>query len=217
MEPSATPSVALIGSLLRVLFVMAATAEYGPQLRARIAPLICGVGPVESAIAVTSALATLSHSNALPDLVVSLGSAGSRTLEHAGVYQVASVCYRDMDASALGFEKGVTPFADHPAVVEIAERIEGIACASLATGGSVVSGNGYNRIESDMVDMECFAVVRAARRYGIATIGLRGISDGRTELLQLEDWSDTLSLIDEKLAAAIDLFDRQVREGRWLR
>jgi adenosylhomocysteine nucleosidase len=59
-----------------------------------------------SAVAVTFALATLSHSNALPDLVVSLGSAGSRTLEHTGVYQVASVCYRDMDASALGFEKG---------------------------------------------------------------------------------------------------------------
>lgn len=30
-----------------VLFAMAADAEYGPALRARIAPLMTGVGPVE--------------------------------------------------------------------------------------------------------------------------------------------------------------------------
>ena len=91
-----------------VLFVMAAEAEYGPHLRALFTPLMIGVGPVESAIAVSNALARLKAANALPDLVVSLGSAGSRVLEQTEIYQISSVSYRDMDASLLGVPKGVT-------------------------------------------------------------------------------------------------------------
>jgi adenosylhomocysteine nucleosidase len=207
-------SVASVGSL-RVLFVMAAAAEYGARLRARIAPLLCGVGPVEAAISTTATLASLAQARKLPDLVFNLGSAGSRTLEHAGIFQVASVRYRDMDASPLGFERGVTPFADHGAVIAIPQRIDGIASASLSTGASIISGGGYDQIETDMVDMECFAILRAAQRYGIPTIGLRGISDGRAELSRIEDWSHCLALIDERLAAGIDLFESQVRLGRF--
>lgn len=88
-----------------VLFVMAAPAEYGPHLQARMSPLMIGVGPVEAAISVTAVLTGLDAADHLPDLVVSLGSAGSKTLEQTSVYQVASVSWRDMDASAFGFEK----------------------------------------------------------------------------------------------------------------
>ncbi len=82
----------------RVLFVMAADAEYGPALRSVIDPLMTGVGPVEAAVVTGAALARLHHRGETPDLLVSLGSAGSRTLEHAGVYQVATIAYRDIDA-----------------------------------------------------------------------------------------------------------------------
>ena len=211
---SSEASLSSVGSL-RVLFVMAAAAEYGEHLRARIAPLLCGVGPVEAAISTTAALAALAQAGTLPDLVVSLGSAGSRTLEHAGIFQASSVRYRDMDASPLGFERGVTPFADHCAVIAIPQRIHGIATASLSTGAAIISGADYDQIESDMVDMECFAVLRAAQRYGIPTIGLRGISDGGAALSRVEDWSHGLSLIDERLAASIDLFENQVRLVRF--
>jgi adenosylhomocysteine nucleosidase len=99
------------------LFVMATEQEYGPHLKSRIDPLITGVGPVEAAASVGATLAALAHRKALPDLVFTLGSAGSRRLEHAEVYQVASVAYRDMDCSPLGFERGLTPFLDEPAVI----------------------------------------------------------------------------------------------------
>lgn len=206
------PHVARIGAW-RVLFVMAATAEYGPRLRAKIDPLICGVGPVEAAIATTAALSRLATSERLPHLILSLGSAGSRTLEHAGIYQVASVAYRDMDASPLGFEKGCTPFTDHAAVIRLEHRITDIPAASLSTGGAIVSGSAYDAIAADMVDMETFAVLRAAAHFGVPLIGLRGISDGRRELARIEDWSEYLSTIDERLAAALDLFDAQLRDG----
>ena len=68
-----------------ILFAMAAEAEYGPHLRARFAPLMTGVGPVEAAVSLTAALSDLKKNSALPDLVVSLGSAGSRRLEQCGV------------------------------------------------------------------------------------------------------------------------------------
>lgn len=200
---------------LDVLFVMAAQAEYGPHLQARIDPLMTGVGPVEAAAATAMTLASLSHSTALPDLIFTLGSAGSRSLDHAGVYQVASVSYRDMDASALGFERGLTPFADHPVVIPIPHQFEGVPPASLSTGGAIISGAAYDAIAADMVDMETFAVLRAAHRFRVPVIGLRGISDGKSELTRYEDWTEYLHIIDERLAAALDLFLTEAAEGRF--
>lgn len=190
---------------LTALCVMAAEAEYGPALRARIKPLICGVGPVEAAIQTTAALAEMAMAGRLPDVVISLGSAGSQTLEHGRVYWVDEVGYRDMDASVLGFPPGVTPFLDQPAVLTLASGPAGQPYARLATGASVVSGEAYDSLDADMVDMETYAVVRAAARFDLPVLGLRGISDGRADLTGLSDWTDTLHVIDEGLAEALDL------------
>ncbi|WP_331372983.1 5'-methylthioadenosine/S-adenosylhomocysteine nucleosidase [Sinorhizobium chiapasense] len=188
----------------KILYVMAVDAEYGARLRARIAPLMTGVGPVEAAVALTRTLAELDAGSSLPDLVVSLGSAGSATLEQTEVYQATSVGYRDMDASALGFEKGATPFLDLPAVVKLPLRIPGVKEARLSTGGNIVSGKAYDGIDADMVEMETFAVLRACQSFGLPLIGLRSISDGKAELKHVDDWTEYLHVIDEKLAATVD-------------
>ena len=193
-----------------VLFVMAAEAEYGPALRARIAPLITGVGPVEGAVALAAALAGMPQR---PRLIVSLGSAGSRVLAQAQVYQVSGVAYRDMDASALGFERGRTPFLDLPARIDLPHQIPGFPAATLSTGADIVSGAGYDRVAEEMVDMETFAHLRAAQRFGIPLAGLRGISDGAEELRQLADWTQYLHVIDERLAAAVDALRQAIGEG----
>ena len=196
-----------------ILFVMAASAEYGPHLQARIAPLMTGVGPVEAAIAVTAILAGLDAADQLPDLVVSLGSAGSQTLHQTGVYQATAVSYRDMDASAFGFEKGRTPFLDLPAEVTLPLRIPDIAEARLSTGANVVSGAAYGSIDADMVEMETFAVLRACQRFGVPLVGLRGISDGRDDVNHVDDWTEYLDIIDEKLADAVDRLCRAIEDG----
>ncbi len=200
---------------LAVLFVMATESEYGPHLRRLIAPLVTGVGPVEAAAATAHALARLEHAGRKPDLVFSLGTAGSRTLEHAGIYQIASVSYRDMDASPLGFAKGATPFLDEPAIIPIVHRLPDVPAASISTGGAIVSGAAYDAIDADMVDMETFAVLRAARRFSVPMIGLRGISDGKSDLTGLHDWNEYLHVIDEKLAVVVEAFDGHVRSGRF--
>lgn len=182
----------------KLLYVMAAPAEYGPHLQALIKPLMCGVGPVEAAIAVTKAL--IEHE---PDIVVSLGSAGSQTLEQAAIYQIASVSYRDMDASALGFEKGKTPFLDLPEALPLMTVEPGPPAKRLSTGANVVSGDAYGEIDADLVDMETFAIKRACMAFDVQLIGLRGISDGAEELKHYTDWTQYLHVIDEKLADAV--------------
>ena len=197
----------------RVLFVMAVDAEYGEHLRRRITPLMTGIGPVEAAVVLTATLTRMQMQDELPDLVVSLGSAGSRQLEQAAVYQASAVEYRDMDASALGFEKGVTPLSGLPARIELPLRIPGLGQAVIATGASIVSGNAYDAIVAEMVDMETYAVLRACQAFGVPMIGLRGISDGAEELSRLSDWTQYLHLVDARLAEAVDLLEHALRSG----
>lgn len=187
-----------------VLPVMAAPLEWGEHLRARIDPLMTGIGPVEAAVVLTAALARLETAGGLPDLIVSLGSCGSPTLDHAAVYQASSVSYRDMDASPLGFEKGVTPLLDLPPVQSLPCPVSDIPKATLSTGANVVSGVAYASIDADMVDMETWALLRAAQTFGIPLVALRGVSDGKVELTGLDDWRSPLIQVDQTLAAALD-------------
>ncbi|CAN7339327.1 5'-methylthioadenosine/S-adenosylhomocysteine nucleosidase [Mesorhizobium sp. LjNodule214] len=193
-----------------VLFVMAVEAEYGPHLKRLFTPLMTGVGPVEAGVRLGAEFARLKAEKALPDLVVSLGSAGSRTLEQAEIYQVVSVAYRDIDASPLGFEKGATPFLDLPVAVPLPFRIPGIREATLSTGGAVISGAAYDAIAADMVDMETFACLRACQMFGLPLVGLRGISDGAADLKHVNDWKEYLHVIDEKLAGAVGRLEQAI-------
>ncbi|WP_137129725.1 5'-methylthioadenosine/S-adenosylhomocysteine nucleosidase [Rhizobium sp. FY34] len=197
----------------KVLFVMAVDAEYGPHLRARFRPLMTGVGPIEAAIAMTVCLSSLKAEARLPDLTVCLGSAGARDLEQTEIYRASSVSWRDMDASPLGFEKGRTPFLDLPASVPLPHGIPGLQSARLSTGGNIVSGQAYDGIDADMVDMETFAVLRACQRFAVPLIALRGISDGKAELRHVDDWTQYLHVIDEKLAQAVDLLSQALKSG----
>lgn len=196
-----------------VLFLMAADAEYGPALRARIRPLRTGVGPVEAALAAGLALAALAAGGRLPALVVCLGSAGSRTLEQGVVYQASSVSWRDIDASPLGFARGVTPFLDRPAETPLPTPLADVPSARLSTGGNIVSGAAYDAIDADMVDMETYAVLRACERFGVPLVGLRGISDGAEDLHHYDGWAALLPALDGHLAAAVDALGAALAGG----
>lgn len=197
-----------------VLYVMAADAEYGPHLKALFRPVMTGVGPVEAAVTLSRVLTEFTLDGRRPDLVVCLGSAGSVTLVQAEIYQITSVAYRDMDASAFGFEKGTTPFLDLPAAVPLPIRIPGVKMATLSTGANVVSGTAYQAIEADLVDMETFAILRACMSFGIPLVGLRGVSDGKAEVHHISDWTEYLDVIDEKLAQAVRALEQAIAVGR---
>ncbi|RLQ87398.1 5'-methylthioadenosine/S-adenosylhomocysteine nucleosidase [Notoacmeibacter ruber] len=197
----------------RVLYVMATEQEYGDELRSLFTPLRTGVGPVEAALGLAVGLARLAHSFQLPDLIVSIGSAGSQRLEQGEVYQVSSVAYRDMDASALGFPKGETPFLDLPPIMPLPFSVADIPSATLSTGANIVSGADYDGIDADLVDMETFAHLRAAMQFDVPLVGLRGVSDGAEELRHFDDWTRLLPILDMKLASAVNGVEKSIRDG----
>lgn len=188
----------------RLLVIMATEAEYGPALRTRIRPVITGVGPIEAAIGAARALEACLDLGHLPDYVLSLGSAGSNRLEQGEVYQVASISWRDMDASPLGFQRGLTPFLDQPVEIPLPVRLPGLPAARLSTGANIVSGPAYAGIDADMVDMESFAVLRACQQFAVPMIGLRGVSDGKRELRHYTDWTEWLGHLDAEFGRIID-------------
>lgn len=197
----------------RLLYVMATEAEYGPHLSSLFLPLMIGVGPVEASVNLTRILTVLEQQGELPDLVVCVGSAGSARLSQTEVFQVSSVAYRDMDASPIGFEKGRTPFLDLPAMIDLPCLVPGLPDASLSTGANIVSGKAYEAIATDMVDMETYACLRACQAFGVALIGLRGISDGTRELQHVGDWTEYLHVIDQKLAGAVEDLENAILNG----
>ncbi len=202
---------AMLEGDMSILYLMAAKAEFGPHLAKRIRPEMIGIGPVEAAVATTRALAR--RAGDLPKLVVNLGSAGSHRLEQCEVYQAVSVSYRDMDASALGFAKGITPLTDLPETLPLVPALPGLTGATLSTGANVVTGAAYDAVAEDMVDMETFAVKRACQAFGVPLLGLRGISDGAETVSKIEDWTQYLHIVDEKLATAVDVVEAAYAEG----
>ncbi len=195
----------------KLLYIMAVDNEYGENLRKLFTPLFTGVGPVEAAISTGRALENLAQKNSLPDFVISLGSAGSAKLVQTQIYQASHISYRDMDASPLGFKKGVTPFLDHEAKIKMPLKFDGIKSATLSTGANIVSGDDYKNIDADMVDMESFAILRACQIFNIPMIALRGISDGKKELNHIDDWTQYLHIIDEKMAKIVMLIEEQIK------
>ena len=150
-----------------VLFVMATEQEYGAHLRERIDPLITGIGPVEAAVGVTAALAALQQHGRLPDVVFTLGSAGSRRLEHAAVYQVASVSYRDMDAyEAVDIDGNGGTFASEASDVSVGGelRIE-------------LSGKGDVNADGKEIDIDDLNVTGSTALNGSEQIDRIEISD----------------------------------------
>jgi len=192
---------------------MAADAEYGEHLKRLFQPLMTGVGPVEASISLTRALNEAKAAGSLPDLVVSLGSAGSRRLKRTEVYQAVSVTYRDMNASAFGFEKGVTPFLDLPATQPLPIRIPGVMEATISTGATIIANSAFDDIAEDMVDMETYACLRVCQTFGVPLVGLRGISDGDGDVNHIGDWLEYLHVVDEKLADAVGKLEAAIADG----
>lgn len=191
---------------ISILTLVAAQSEYGQQMaNYAINPEFIGVGPIEATFNTTKILMQKQFDHRLPDIIFSVGTAGSHYLKQSELYQISSVSYRDMNAVAFGFEKGVTPFANYPATFNLPILFNDMPTASIATGASIInkqgcSGISFADIHADCVDMETYAIARVAYGFNIPVIGLRGISDGNENSNGIASWEEYLHIIDEKIA-----------------
>ena len=70
--------------------------------------LYTGVGKINAATELCKAVVGTKH----PKTIINYGSAGSLSADLYGIHEVTKFIQRDMDARAMGFKLGQTPFED---------------------------------------------------------------------------------------------------------
>jgi adenosylhomocysteine nucleosidase len=142
-----------------LLIVMALPQESRGLLeRAGAAPLYTGVGKVNAAGALARRLAQMRCTGEPAPLVLNLGTAGSRTIAAHTLVACNRFAQRDMDVSGLGFDPGVTPFDEAPAVLEFPRVLEHLPNVTCSTADSFATHE--HAVAGDVVDMEAFALAR---------------------------------------------------------
>lgn len=155
-----------------------------------------GIGKVNAAYGLTKYLQQ--HT---PSLVINMGTAGSR--KHAGGTIVNPTCFiqRDMDVTALGFEKYQTPFSSDPVRLEYGQRIDALPGGVCGTGDNFDATAGAQ--DFDVVDMEAYALALICQREKIPFLCLKYVSDGADDNAHT-DWHDALHHTAEALRAVLE-------------
>jgi len=152
--------------------------------------LYTGVGKINATLALVKYL--FSHT---PRLVINYGTAGSRDLKIGELVDCTKFLQRDMDKTALGFEKGQTAFEDHIPIMLDFSHIK-----NNLIGKNYVCGTGDNFVQDinqemsniDVFDMEAYALAKVCYLQGIPFISYKYVSDNADSTAD-KDWTDNLA------------------------
>ena len=154
-----------------------------------------GVGKVNAAFNTLKAIQKYS-----PDIVINFGTAGSLDPNIKGLVEVSKFLQRDMDASPLGFEIGQTPFEND---IEITFGRQGVTCGS---GDKFVTST--PRLQTDIVDMEAFAIAKVCKLESIDFRCFKFISDNADNEAK-NDWVENVSLGSKVFIKTINKIENQ--------
>lgn len=155
------------------LLVVSATTSEAAHVPAGIATVICGIGKVDAAVAVSAAV--LRHPGPRPPTVVNIGTAGALRPGLAGLYRPSVVRNHDISADALRS-------LGYP--VRDVLQVPGGDGTALATGDHFVADPAVRdalAAHSHLVDMEGFAIARACEALGVACLLVKHVSDDADE------------------------------------
>lgn len=181
-----------------VLVVVALADESAGLLeRAGADVLYTGVGKVNATYALTRRLVECrAMGRALP-LVLNLGTAGSRVFPTGSLVACHRFIQRDMDATALGFAAGVTPFDPTPAELVVDRRLPHLPAALCSSGDSFLTAE--HPLAGEVVEMEAFALARVCLAEGVTFACAKYVTDG-LDTQSAGDWIGGLSAAAEALA-----------------
>jgi len=159
------------------LVVMALEVEsQGLFERAGVPVLFTGLGKVNATFALTRRLAEYRCVGRCLPQVINFGTAGSRRFPTGVVVACHTFVQRDMDVSAMGFERGATPFEDVPARLEFPVTFAALPSAICGTADSFETGDSAN--VSDIVDMEGYALAKVCWRERARFACAKFVTDG---------------------------------------
>ena len=104
-----------------------------------------------------------------PHIMINYGTAGSLNPAVSGLVEVSQCVERDMDVRPLGFAIGQTPFETD---INLDFGYEGVVCS---TGDNFVTDR--PELNSDIVDMEAYALAKVAKTAGCDFRCFKYISD----------------------------------------
>jgi adenosylhomocysteine nucleosidase len=136
-----------------------------------------------------------------PSLLINLGSAGSNTFQRGEVVNCTRFIQRDMDVTALGFEKYQTPFSTDPVVLEYGFSVSGLPQGICGSGDSFEVD--HRVTQYDVIDMEAFTIAWIAQQEKIPFLCLKYISDG-ADGKAAEQWQEAVKHAALALKAALD-------------
>lgn len=173
----------------RPLLVVAMEEEAAHLHVTDLPVLVTGAGKVNAALAVATTLAQ--HS---PSSVINLGTAGALREGVEGTHVIGRVIQHDLDDASL-FDLSGLHFG---APIDL-----GSHGSILATGDVFVSdATTRNRLaqHADLVDMEGYAVARAASMLDVPVTLVKQVSDQANEAAG-RSWRDTVDACAEQLGA----------------
>ena len=163
-----------------VLLIIALKEELPRNLLPEFNIEYCGVGKIN---ATYKALEIISKYE--PKLIINFGTAGSLRKNLLGLHEVSHFFQRDMDARALGFKIGVTPFEER-SVIDFGRT--GLSCSS---GDNFVSSP--PELKTDLVDMEAYAIAKVCVLKNVQFMCFKYVSDNADESAS-KNWKANVSL-----------------------
>jgi futalosine hydrolase len=153
-----------------VILVVAATERELDYLDG-VPTLVCGIGPVESALATSAALARRA-----PDALVHVGIAGAERLPTATLVIGSEAVYCDVIDPSSSLPRVDRESPDPNLLATARQALPGAHVLPVATTGRVGGGGGY-----EVEAMEGFGVLRAAALARVPAVELRAVSNAVAE------------------------------------
>ena len=187
----------MVGYGAAVILVVAATARE-LEFVVGAETLVCGIGPVESALATAGAL-----QGSLPTTLLHIGIAGAQTLEPPALVLGSEAVYADVLDRNSVFPR-VDRIGPDPALLAMVRALLPDAhVLPIATSGRVGGGT-----VCEVEEMEGFGVLRAAAHAGVPALEIRAVSNAVGEP-DRKRWQ-----IDAELAALASSVTRLIEELR---
>lgn len=149
--------------------------------------LYCGVGKVN---ATYHLMRRLSDTIRPVGQVLNLGSAGSHRFSTGELVAADKFVQRDMDLTGLGFELGHTPFESDPMMISVPRYFADLPHGVCGSGDSFLQN--LCPVNSDIIDMEAYALAKVCLRESLPFACAKYITDGADKSAS-KDWQTNLA------------------------
>ncbi len=159
-----------------VLLVFALESE-AQDLFLDLNPVFSGVGKVNASYRLMKALSAWRHEKGKdPDLVLSLGSAGSTHFNFGEVVNCTRFIQRDFDTTDLGSQPYETPFEETSVCLENGIAFDGFSQGVCGSGDNFVTKG--EACDWNLVDMEAYALAKICCCEKVPFACFKYITDG---------------------------------------